>query len=369
MKRSLFLFCLVCMLLQRGSAQNPPWKSPLRMAWSADGKTFGPSAIFQDSAGVPCLIRWKGDTLAAVFQWFRQPQGSATWDRVAIKFSYDNGWNWTAPVPLAFQNMPASFQRPFDPALTVIGHDSLRVYFSTSNGMPTGGLDSTIDTYSAVSADGIHFFFENGPRVNESNNRVIDPSVILFNNAWHYLAPVGAPQQGAYHYISPDGFNFTKVPLIPSDNTHNWTGNYMRESAGELRFYGSGPTIWYNSSPNGGTWNGFVHTNIAGGDPSVLKLGDGRYLMVYVGAPYAADPSSDRSLSAYPNPTTGRVIVSAGSGLDGKSYVVSDASGKKLFTGILLAGPNGVDLGRWPAGIYFLRVEGQSGRSVRILKD
>ena len=40
----------------------------------------------------------------------------------------------------------------------------------------------------------------------------------------------------------------------------------------ELRFYGCGSqNIWYNSTPNGGVWNGYVSTNLAGGDPTVFQ--------------------------------------------------------------------------------------------------
>ena len=41
----------------------------------------------------------------------------------------------------------------------------------------------------------------------------------------------------------------------------------MVESNTELRFYGSGQTIWYNSTANGGAWNG---TNPAGAINSSL---------------------------------------------------------------------------------------------------
>ena len=58
------------------SAQGFPWERPLLIAWSADGITFDPPTSFQDSSGVPSVVRWKGDTLIATFQWFRQPNPS-----------------------------------------------------------------------------------------------------------------------------------------------------------------------------------------------------------------------------------------------------------------------------------------------------
>lgn len=288
MARTSLVGCTIMLVATRCVAQNGPWENPLLTAWSDDGISFSAPTVFQDSAGVPSVIRWHGDTLICAFQWFRQPNPSPSWDRVAVKMSYDAGASWTEPAPIVVNGMPANQQRPFDPALTAYGGDSLRLYFSSSEGMPMG-LDSTVNTYSAWSTDGIHYQFEPGPRVDVVDDRVIDPSVIRFGPGWHYCAPAGAPQDGAYHYLSPDGITFNAVPLIVSDMLHNWTGNYMVESSGELRFYGAGPNgIWYNSSPNGGQWNGYVNTNLHGGDPSALKIGDGSYLIIYVGAPGGA---------------------------------------------------------------------------------
>ncbi len=279
-------FNLSILTLATLSCQNYPWERPLKIAWSNDGKIFGNAEIYQDSSGVPCVIRWKGDTLICAFQWFREPKNSPSWDRVAVKFSYDNGLSWTQPTPIIINNMPSSYQRAFDPALTVFGGDSIRIYFSSSSTIPKMGSDSIINTYSAKSMDGIHYVFEPDARVDEPANRVIDPSVIYFNKSWHYAAPIGSPQQGAYHYVSPDGIHFSSVPNIPSDNMHNWTGNYMIYDSSELRFYGSGSSIWFNSTSNGGKWNEFIYTNVQGGDPSVVKLSDQNYLMIYVGNPY-----------------------------------------------------------------------------------
>ncbi|MFN6062861.1 MAG: hypothetical protein ACK49K_06190, partial [Bacteroidota bacterium] len=47
--------------------QQGPWNSPLKIATSTDGINFTSSNIFQDSSGVPHVIRWKGDTLICVF--------------------------------------------------------------------------------------------------------------------------------------------------------------------------------------------------------------------------------------------------------------------------------------------------------------
>src|SRR5258706_16207105 len=108
------------------------------------------------------MLRWKGDTLVCVFQWFRAPMNSASWDRVAVKFSYDKGVTWTEPTPIIVDGLPTNYQRPFDPTLAVVSADSLRIYFSSSETLPIGGLNDLVNTYSAISADGVTYTFEAG---------------------------------------------------------------------------------------------------------------------------------------------------------------------------------------------------------------
>jgi hypothetical protein len=350
---------ILASVLATSAINAQPWKNPLMMTWSADGVTFGTASVFQDSSGVPSIIRWHGDTIIATFQWFRQPNPSPSWDRVAVKFSYNNGLSWTPPVPIVVNAFPVNFQRPFDPTLVRIANDSLRIYFSSSISMPPPGGDSIINTYSARSADGINYTFEAGARVDVDTNRVIDPAVINFNGAWHYLSPAGAPQQGAYHYISPNGFNFSATPLIPSDNMHNWTGNYVVENSTELRFYGSSPNfIWYNTSPNGGVWNGYVNTNVRGGDPTVLKDGANGYLMIYTGPPYATGiPTITKpAIKVYPNPALGKMTIQYEQ--VGSSYILRDLIGQEVSSGTLDAPVTHIDLSGLSTGVYVLFVEG-----------
>ncbi|MBK8587442.1 MAG: hypothetical protein IPN88_19395 [Bacteroidetes bacterium] len=58
--------------------------------------------------------------------------------------------------------------------------DSVRNLFSSSDGFPIGGLDSTVNTYSALSVDEINYTFEPDARVDEPTNRVIDPASSIF---------------------------------------------------------------------------------------------------------------------------------------------------------------------------------------------
>jgi hypothetical protein len=296
-----------------GLAQsNFPWDRPLKIARSTDGANFTNVAIYQDSSGVPSLIHWKGDTLVCVFQWFRKPVNSITWDRVSVKFSYNAGATWTSPVPIIVNGLPAGYQRPFDPTIAVVNNTSLRIFYSSSASMPIGGLDTSINTYSAISTDGINFTFEAGPRFDHPTNRVIDPAVIRFSGTWHYVAPIGAPQEGAYHATSSDGLSFSQQVNLSSDQNHNWTGNFMLNGPSELRFYGSGSNVWYSASSDGNAWQGFVNTNIKGGDPSVLRISPTNYIAVYVGETYITGldaPGRNLGLVASPNPASDKLVL------------------------------------------------------------
>ena len=367
--KNLILSMLLFISIYSFPQGNPPWERPLKIAWSDNGITFTNTSIFQDSSGVPSLVKWKGDTLACVFQWFRQPINSSTWDKVAVKFSYDAGQSWTNPTPIIVNGLPANYQRPFDPTLAVISSDSLRVYFSSSDGMPLGGLDSIVNTYSAISTDGINYNYEPNPRFDHPTKPVIDPAAIYFNGSWHYEAPAGAPQDGAFHCISNNGINFIQQTDFLSDNSHNWTGNFMLENSGELRFYGSGQSVWYNSSSDGYFWQGYINTNIVGGDPSVEKLGDANYLAVFVGTPYTVEVTEntiiERQIQIFPNPFT-REISLLPNTFNDCFCILTNPIGQIIWSGVQIEHQ---DFSSLVAGLYFLRVNAKNSiQTIKIIK-
>ncbi len=304
--RKVFLCIIIfCLFIQFLQAQ--PWRNPLKICRSSNGSDFNSIQTFQDSSGVPNVIMLPSGVLISAFQWFRQPVGSPSWDRVAVKFSSDSGISWTQPQPIVVNGLPGNFTRPFDPTLAVTDNGRIRIYFS--DGM-TMIPDTSVNTYSAISDDGINYTLEPGIRFTLPDRPVIDPAVIKFRGLCHLVNPfTNQTSGGAFHNISNDGLNFTRVADIPSDNAHSWIGNYMIKDTNELRFYGSGMGIWYAYSPNGGTWSSYFSTNVTGGDPSVLKLSESNYLMIYTGPPYSTSISSNSNsvndfylYQNYPNP-------------------------------------------------------------------
>jgi hypothetical protein len=367
--KTLFLFIFLLISPNIFSQVHFPWENPLMISESTDGITFNSATFFQDSSGVPCMVRWKGDTLVCAFQWFRIPQPSPTWDRVAVKFSYDNGINWTLPVPISINGLPGNYHRPFDPTLAVV-NDSIRIYFSSSDGMPVG-LDSSINTYSAISSDGINYLFEPFPRYDHPTTKVIDPAVIFFNGQWHYTSPAGAPQDGAYHCTGNDGLHFSLLNTILSDPMHNWTGNLMVADSGELRFYGSGQHIWFNTSYDGNIWLGYTNTNLVGGDPSIIRVDSTHYIAIYVGQPYSTNIEIEESKLHNQNFSVqvhyGSISVNNPLSSD-FNFTLYSETGAKIISGIS-ANDASICTAGIKSGIYFLSLEIKSAESsVEIFK-
>jgi len=347
------------------SQQPGPWNNDLVICTSSDGTTFTNFRLFQDSSGVPSITRLPSGRLVAAFQWFPGPAFSNPhFDRVAVKFSDDNGNSWTPPLPIVIADLPAGYQRPFDPTVVATTDGRIRMYFSSSERMAMSGLDSLVNTYSAISHDGIAYSFESGPRFDQPTRPVIDPSALLINGVWHYTAPKGAPQDGAYHAISDNGLEFTRQPDIPSDNAHNWTGNLVQDSPTTMRFYGTGSpgNLWWAQSSDGIAWTAYTPTNVRGGDPGIVIESSGIYVMVFVSmgnftTGVEASPPSNNIFSVYPNPSQGAVTVITGTE-QVRTVIISDIAGR-VITRSRSSGTFQCNVLR--DGIYFVRVVAPNG--------
>ncbi len=364
---SLFLFLSSLSLsIYAQSPTSPPWKKALRIATSSDGTTFGAATVFQDSSGVPCLIRLSTGVLVTAFQWFPAPQYGPGWDSIAVKFSTDNGLSWSSPTSTNFSGIPRGYRRPFDPTIVETDAGQIRMFFSSGIGM--GPLDANVNTYSAISNDGINYIFENNARFDVLNKEVIDPACVKFKGLWHYTAPIGAPQDGAYHATSTDGLNFTPLANIPSDMQHNFTGNLMVNSSNEMRFYGSsGNALWWASTTDGTNWSGFTNTNVmpsAGGDPAVVKLPNGTYIMLYVGPAPTVNETTTTTVKLYPNPAKDLLFFS---GIDEGVYTITimDMQGKMIMSKKHTQN-NSIDISFLKNGIYIIELVPQkTGESYR----
>ncbi len=348
-------------------SQTGPWQSPLLICTSSNGTTFGTTSVFQDSSGVPTVIRLgsaTSDTLMAAFQWFPAPKFSTYWDKVAVKYSYNGGTTWTAPKSCTFTSMPGGYQRPFDPSLMQLSSGQIRLYFSCSPMSPTVGM---INSYSAISNDGITYTFEPTARFDDASKDAIDPSVGNFLGSYFYNSWSGTQTDGAFRATSSNGLSFTTQATSAYDGTHLWLGNYMTDGS-LLKFYGCGMNIWVNSSSNGTTFGTYSVTNVGmGADPAVVKNKLGTYVMIYTGPPAVTSVSENNSLEKdlkiFPNTFTNYITISVADMSENLDIEIYDVLGKKVAASSLQRGITEVkiNLSHLANGNYTCKVAGEHG--------
>lgn len=256
-------------------------------------------------AGVPTVARLKDGRLIAAFQNF-PADDERNFDRVAVRFSRDEGRTWSKAEPIIVDGMDAGLARPFDPTLMPLPDGRVRLYF-TSNRSPDFRR-STPAIYSAISTDGVRYAFEPGARFGVEGRIVIDCAAALHDGMFHLIVPDNGatgdfmggqerrePPRGGtgYHAISKDGLNFERVADVKLPSARGrWLGN-MQSDGGSLVFFGTGPGLWPVSSKDGVTWEtGSAPTRVPGADPGAVKLSDGSWLLLVTGEPRSGTPSA-----------------------------------------------------------------------------
>lgn len=279
------VFNMVCVFVAFGQPplpQDGPWNRDLYISESPDGLKFGQRILFTERAGVPSVIRDAKGRLVVAFQWFPLNRREA-FDRVAVRISSDDGKTWSDPQPIVVKEMPAGYQRPFDPTLALLDDGRIRIYFTSSPGGPPRNQQTQI--YSAISSDGVNYTFEPGVRFAINGGQAFDCSIVRFGKTWHYFSPVPGPEARAYHAVSEDGLRFTRLPDISLPiRGANWIGNPIALKDG-MRFYGSGAGGWSAFSRDGSEWQVDKDTRFKGGDPTVAQRHDGSFLMIITGEP------------------------------------------------------------------------------------
>jgi hypothetical protein len=269
----------------------------------ADGKVEKLATF--ERAGVPTVAKLKDGRLMAAFQNFPKDD-TRNFDRVAVRFSSDEGRTWSAPEPLVVAGMDPKLARPFDPTLVPLPDGRVRLYF-TSNTSPDFRR-STPAIYSAISTDGIHFDFEPGVRFAIEDRIVIDCAVALHGGVFHLIVPDNGsarefmrsqerreppPGNIGYHLVSTDGLKFERVADVKLPSTRDrWLGN-MQSDGTKLIFFGTGPGPWPITSKDGVAWEPASNAmHIPGADPGAVSLADGRWLLTVTGPPRPGTPSA-----------------------------------------------------------------------------
>jgi hypothetical protein len=281
-----YLLAALCGLASLAFGQPPaqpgirgPWDHDLYLFTSEDGLEFGDNRLFINRAGVPCLARDAKGRILALFQWFPFDRKDA-FDQIAVMISNDHGATWSKPQPIEVAELPQNQFRPADPTVVAVEDGNVRLYFTSLTQKETDPA-----TYSAISADGVHYVFEPGRRFGVPGKAVLDCAVVQREKQWHYFAPVVGEQGKAYHAVSQDGLHFKRGKDVSLPGLREWLGCAVPVEQG-IRFYGSGKDgVWSARSADGGQWALEPGVRAWGNDPGVVRTKDGRWLMLVTGPP------------------------------------------------------------------------------------
>lgn len=272
-----------------------PWDSDVLVYRARRDGSVQPLATFP-RAGVPTIARLRDGRLIAAHQYFPEDFGK-DFDKVAVRFSKDEGTTWTEPQVIEIAGFPEELRLPFDPTLVPLPDGRVRLYYTSVRGRRIDQAPPAI--YSAISRDGLHYDFEPGVRLAVEGRIVIDCAAVLHRGTFHLFSPDNGtggpnregPRRGfAYHAVSTDGLNFERKADVQMDGSWNWLGN--AESDGErIWFFGTGHGFGILTSEDGATWQAENAPEIRGGDPGAVTTRDGGLIVVITGPPRAGTPS------------------------------------------------------------------------------
>jgi hypothetical protein len=268
---------------------------------TADG-TASTVATF-GRADVSSIARLQDGRLAIACQAFPKID-RAHFNRIAVRFSSDDGRTWGEPKPIVVANMDVALAPPFDPALVVLPDGRVRLYFITHTG--TDAAPGQTAVHSATSTDATHYDYEPGVRFTVPGRVVVDCAAALHEGVFHLVVPDngtpaeflerrrrGEPQPGGngYHATSTDGLVFTRAADLPLSSTRDrWFGNLLSDGT-QLLFFGSGPGPWPMTSADGKRWAPAVTSmRMPGVDPCALRLRDDSWLVVATREPTRGKP-------------------------------------------------------------------------------
>jgi hypothetical protein len=194
------LLALILTLAVSASAQpnrpppgGGPWNNDVLVYRVATNGTPERLATFE-RAGVPTLARLADGRLIAAHQHFPE-NNPADFDKVAARFSADEGKTWSKPQVIHVVGLPDGMRFPFDPTLVPLPDGRMRLYFTGNYGRTF--QDSTPAIHSAISTNGVDYAYEPGVRFAVAERDVIDCAVVLHRGVFHLYAPIqGARPRG-----------------------------------------------------------------------------------------------------------------------------------------------------------------------------
>ncbi len=277
-----------------GKADGPDdfnaWNSRLLFATSTDGLTWTRTdQLITDQANIPSVVLKDGRIFVYFVTWVEELR-----NQIAVAISNDQGKSWI------FKEVHITGRQgnPTDPDVVLLDDGRFRLYYTSQ--IP--GV-SDIETFSAISDDGITFTLEEGTRISaaEDGANVVNVKVMKVGDILHLYGLNEYGPDGLYHATSSDGVTFTKQDTIDE--------NMILSSAVALddgyRFYGfkhsGSKDVKYSfeidswTSEDGFTWvmdegarlvfdGTSAMERMFVKDPAVTQLDDGTYMMFYISA-------------------------------------------------------------------------------------
>jgi hypothetical protein len=320
--------------------QPGPWDQDVLVHRVSNGGAVESLATFGRS-GVPTIARLADGRLIAAHQYFPE-NDAANFDKVAVRFSRDEGRTWTPPRVIELTGLPQGMRFPFDPTLVPLPDGRVRLYFTS---VRQGGFEQQMPAiYSAMSPDGMRYTVEPGVRFAIPGRPVIDCAVVLHKGVFHLFVPdtgtrlMGqrgdgppdgqGPRPGVgYHATSRDGLEFTREDDVRVEGNRRWLGNAQSDGA-VITFFGTGGPgpaapmpgsgvapgprpaqalatgaavagqqrggIWRAMSPDGARWTLLDDWRVPGADPGAVAATGGAWIIVSTGPPRPGTPSAQR---------------------------------------------------------------------------
>lgn len=291
----------------RGRNVDGPWNRDVIVYRVSGGGAAEKAAVFE-RAGVPTIARMKDGRLIAAHQHFPE-NDRENFDKVAARFSSDEGKTWTGPQVIRVTGLPDGMRFPFDPTLVALPDGRVRLYFTSLKGRRFEEDRPAI--FSAISADGLSYTFEPGVRFGVEGRPVIDCAAVLHKGVFHLFAPDNGtqlrpgerpgheeesarPRAGiGYHATSKDGLEFSRAEDVKISGDRRWLGNALSDGK-EITFIGTGDPgapgsgqrrggVWMAVSKDGASWDPVGAPDVMGGDPGAVRSRDGGLVVVITG--------------------------------------------------------------------------------------
>ncbi|MBI5037639.1 MAG: exo-alpha-sialidase [Candidatus Kerfeldbacteria bacterium] len=258
-----------------------PYRDKISFATGSTLTSWTPSGkILAEHASVPGAVIKDG----TIYVYFVDVTTDGVKEQLGMVKSTDNGQTWSERQLLTITGL--GDKATADPAPVLLADGRIRLFYFDINesriNRPANGIEPTNKIYSAISYDGVNFTQEDGIRFERRG--IFDPDVEKVGDTWYLY---GGDVEGNKVIVatSTDGLTFTErgvaftggaVPDVWHENDQ-W---YLYTAGISIATSTDGLTF----TPAGIRFEDRDLGNITA-DPSVIKLSEGSYLMLFKSSP------------------------------------------------------------------------------------